>query len=51
MPLQTHETYGVPTLTAHVAHAFFPDGNLVMRMYDELGMLVRDADFGDFFPR
>jgi transposase len=50
MSLQAQATYQVPGVTAAVARAIFPTGNLVMRMYDELGMLVRDADFADLFP-
>lgn len=50
MSLQAQATYQVPEATAAGAHAIFPTGNLVMRMYDELGMLVRDADFADLFP-
>jgi transposase len=51
MSLHAHDTYHVPEETARVARAIFPTGNLVMRMYDELGMLVRDTDFADLFPR
>ena len=50
MSLQAQVTYDVPPLTAQVARAVFPSGNPVMRMYDELGMLVRDTDFADLFP-
>lgn len=28
----------------------FPTGNLVMRMYDERGMLFLERDFNDLFP-
>src|SRR5262245_50296223 len=49
--LQPQATYSVPEETAHIARAIFPKGNLIMRMYDELGMLVRDADFADLFPK
>src|SRR3712207_1947058 len=47
MSLHVQDEYQVPVQTAHVAQAIFPDGNLVMQMYDELGMLLRDADFVD----
>ena len=50
MSLQPQVIYCVPEETARVARAIFPDGNLVMQMYDELGMLFRDADFADLFP-
>ncbi len=49
MSLQPQALYSVPEDTARVARAIFPEGNLVMRMYDELGMLFRDADFADIF--
>jgi len=50
MSLRPQVAYLVPEETARVAHAIFPKGNLVMRMYDELGMLVADRDFTDLFP-
>jgi len=49
MSLQPQALYCVPENTARVARAIFPEGNLVMRMYDELGMLFRDSDFADMF--
>jgi len=51
MSLQPQVIYCVPEETARVARAIFPDGNPVMHMYDELGMLFRDADFTDLFPK
>ncbi len=50
MSLKACDEYSVPDETARVACAIFPDGNLVMRMYDELGMLFHDTDFADLFP-
>ncbi len=50
MSLQSCDSYSVPPETARVARAIFPDGNLVMRMYDELGQLFCDRDFADLFP-
>ena len=50
MSLQAQASYRVPETTAQVARAIFPDGNLVMRMYDELEMLFRDATFADLYP-
>jgi transposase len=50
MSLQPQAIYCVPEETARVATAIFPSGNLVMRMYDELDMLIGDADFADLFP-
>ena len=51
MSLQPQAIYCVPQETARVARAIFPTGNLVMRMYDELNMLVTDSDFADLFPK
>ncbi len=50
MSLQPQVVYLVPNETARVARAIFPAGNLVMRMYDDLGMLFHDRDFTDLFP-
>lgn len=50
MSLQPQVFYLVPEETARVARAIFPTGNLVMRMYDELGMLFQDLDFAGLFP-
>ena len=50
MSLRPCETYSVPHETAGVARAIFPDGNLVMRINDELGLLFHDRDFADLFP-
>ncbi len=50
MSLQPQVSYCVPEETARVARAIFPDGNQIMHMYDQLGMLFRDADFTDLFP-
>ena len=50
MSLQPQVSYCVPEETARVARAIFPDGNHIMHMYDQLGMLFRDADFTDLFP-
>ena len=50
MSLQPQENYPITAETARVARAIFPTGNLVMRLYDELGMLFHDRDFTDLFP-
>lgn len=49
MSLQPQALYCAPEDTARVARAIFPEGNLVIRMYDELNMLFRDSDFADVF--
>lgn len=43
-------TYNVPDQTAQVARASFPKGNPVMRLHDDLHMVVEDRDFADLFP-
>lgn len=36
--------------TSRIARAIFPEGSPVMRMLDELHMIVEDRDFADLFP-
>lgn len=48
--LHARDRYDVPAATRRVAHAIFPKGNLVMQLYDDLGMLFHDAAFADLFP-
>ena len=50
MSLRPCDSYRVPEETARVARAILPKGNLVMRIYDELGQIFRDSDFADLFP-
>lgn len=40
----------IPQATTRVARAAFPNGNLYMRMRDELGSIYQDADFEQLFP-
>lgn len=40
----------VPGVTACVAHAAFPHGNVVMRLRDALGSIYTDEVFADLFP-
>jgi transposase len=40
-----------PQVTAVVARAAFPGGNLYLRIRDELGPLFADAAFVPFFSR
>ena len=51
MSLQPGLVSPVPELTARVAHAAFPKGNLYLRLRDQLGTVFRDADFADLYPR
>lgn len=50
MSLHPKSTYVVPDQTAQVARAIFPKGNAVMRLFDDLHMVVEDRDFADLFP-
>src|SRR3954452_6580594 len=50
MSLDTKRTYVVPDQTAQVARAIVPNGNPVMRLSDDLHMVVEDGDFADLFP-
>lgn len=40
----------VPEATARVAQAIYPDGNIYMKMRDELGSIFQDEDFADLYP-
>jgi transposase len=40
----------IPEETVRIAHAVLPEGNLWMRMRDDLGTLYEDKDFQDLFP-
>ena len=55
MSLRPRLAFPVPENTANVARAIFPEGNLVMRMRDELmngdQALFRDHDFADIFSK
>jgi len=50
MSLQPVSTYIVPEQTARIAHAAFPQNNLCIRLYDQLGTIFQDRDFADLFP-
>ena len=40
----------VPTMTAEVARAAFPQGNPYLSLRDELGSIFNDTEFADLFP-
>jgi hypothetical protein len=40
----------IPEETMRVARAAFPQGNVYMRMRDELGPIYDNAQFADLFP-
>lgn len=46
-PNYDHE---IPEMTVEVAKAAFPQGNVVMRIRDELGPLFEDFDFAALYP-
>ena len=50
MSLDATRTYVVPDQTAQVARAIFPKGSPVMRLFDDVQMVVADHDFADLFP-
>src|SRR5256886_4434634 len=50
MSLQPHPIPPVPGVTACVAHAAFPHGNVVMQLRDALGTIYTDEGFADLFP-
>lgn len=49
MALRIRMDLGVPEGTARVARKAFPNGNVYMRMRDELGPLYRDSEFAELF--
>ena len=51
MCLHPQGIYLIPEQTAQVARAILPDGNLCLRLYDELGTIYSDSLFADLFPR
>ena len=51
MSLHAQPGYPIPEETRRVARGIFPDGNLVMRLRDELGELYTDSMFGELFPK
>ncbi len=50
MSLDPQSHYPIPEDTERVARAAFPNGNLYMRMRDELGEIYQDARFAELFP-
>jgi len=51
MSLKLSLIEAIPEETVRVACAAFPKGNLYISMRDELGVLFKDADFAELFPR
>ena len=51
MSLQPAAVSPIPQATMRVAQAAFPNGNLYMKLRDELGSIYQDSDFAMLFPR
>jgi transposase len=51
MSLQLQTPAPIPAETQRVARAAFPQGNLYMRMRDELGAVYTDGLFAELFPQ
>ena len=49
MSLQAEPIFDVPELTAEIARAAFPKGNIYMQMRDDLGVFYNDEEFADLF--
>lgn len=50
MSLRKQQINDVPSLTAEVARAAFPKGNVYLTLRDELGTIFQDEQFADLFP-
>lgn len=50
MSLQSEPTRDVPELTAQVARATFPKGNVYLQLRDELGTIYEDERFAHLYP-
>ncbi len=51
MSLQMESNFGVPKLTAQVADAAFPKGNLYLQLREELGTIYEDSQFVELYAR
>jgi transposase len=49
MSLQAEPLFDIPELTAEIAQAAFPKGNIYMQMRDNLGVFFDDEQFTDLF--
>src|SRR5881392_383671 len=50
MSLKPNPIPPIPEVTACVAHAAFPHGNVAMQLRDALGTIYTDEAFADLFP-
>ena len=49
MSLHSKPTIDVPEPTSQIARAAFPNGNVYMRMRDELGVFYENEQFAELF--
>ncbi len=49
MSLQAEPIFDVPELTAQVARAAFPKGNIYLQLRDELGTIYEDKQFAELY--
>jgi transposase len=49
MSLKPESPFDMPELTAKIARAAFPKGNVYMHMRDELGVFYNDQQFAHLF--
>ena len=50
MCLKLAGQFEIPAETIRVAQAAFPQGNGLMKLRDELGVVFSEAEFADLFP-
>lgn len=51
MSMRPEPLQDVPEMTAEVARAAFPKGNVYLTLRDELGTIFEDEQFADLFPK
>jgi len=51
MSLQSDTENEIPALTVEIARAAFPNGNIYMRLRDEMGMLFKDEQFEQLYSQ
>lgn len=49
MSIQAEQIFDVPELTAKVAQAAFPKGNLYLQLRNELGAIYQDEQFAELY--
>lgn len=51
MSLQTTSGNEIPTETIEIANAAFPQGNIYMKLREELGVIFSDQQFEELYPK